>query len=277
MVPTRATLTRCSRLPSVRLSKHLVIFNMLRLALILALLVSIGGLVVSEFVTKPKVVELNDNLNSTKASLTQATEAKGKAEAEAKAQKAMADKASKELTETKAALETASTEAGQQRSRAERLQTDLTKTSKERNEAQQTLAAWNALGVQPEQITQLRIDLKAANEAKDALTEEKRIFLRNIENLQAALDRYQGRDKPVEMPGLKGKIAAIDPQWKFVVLDVGQNQGAKERGIVMVRRGDKLVGKARIVSVEANRSIANLLPKWQQPGTEVQVNDVILY
>jgi len=250
---------------------------MLRLALILALLVAIGGLAVSEFVTKPKVVDLSERLTSTEDSLAQTTEAKNKAEAESKAQKAIAEKASRELTDAKTALETASAEAEQQRGRAERLQTDLTKVTRDRNEAQQILAAWNALGIQPDQVAQLRTDLRSATDARDALSDEKIIFVRNIEQLQASLDRYQGRDKPVEMPGLKGQISAVDPQWNFVVLDVGETQGAKERGIVMVRRGDKLVGKARIVSVEPNRSIANLLTKWQQPGTEVQVGDVILY
>jgi len=250
---------------------------MLRLALILALLVAIGGLAVSEIHTKPKVVDLNDRLTSTEASLAQTTEAKNKAEAEAKNQKAIADKASRELTETKSALETAATEAEQQRGRAERLQNDLTKVTRDKNEAQQTLAAWNALGVQPEQVAQLRTDLKATVEARDVLADEKRILTRNIEKLQAALDTFQGRDRPIEMPCLKGQVAAVDPRWKFLVLNVGENQGAKERGVVMVRRGDKLVGKARIVSVEANRSIANLLPKWQQPGTEIQAGDTILF
>ena len=250
---------------------------MLRLALILALLVSIGGLAVSEFHTKPKVVDLNERLTSTEANLAQTTEAKNKAEAEAKNQKAIADKASRELTETKASLETASTEAEQQRGRAERLQNDLTKVTRDKNEAQQTLARWDALGVQPEQISQLRTDLKATTEARDVLADEKKILTRNIEKLQAALDTFQGRERPIEMPGLKGQVAAVDPRWKFLVLNVGENQGAKERGVVIVRRGDKLVGKARIVSVEANRSIANLLPKWQQPGTEIQAGDTILF
>ena len=250
---------------------------MLRLALILALLVSIGGLAVSEFHTKPKVVDLNERLTSTEANLAQTTEAKNKAEAEAKNQKAIADKASRELTETKASLETASTEAEQQRGRAERLQNDLTKVTRDKNEAQQTLARWDALGVQPEQISQLRTDLKATTEARDVLADEKKILTRNIEKLQAALDTFQGRERPIEMPGLKGQVAAVDPRWKFLVLNVGENQGAKERGVVIVRRGDKLVGKARIVSVESNRSIANLLPKWQQPGTEVQAGDTILF
>jgi len=250
---------------------------MLRLALILALLVAIGGLAVSQFVTLPKVVELNDTLTATQASLAQTTEERNKAQADARNQKEIADKASRALTDTKAALETASAEAEQQKGRAERLQTDLTKVTRERNEAQQVLAAWNVLGIQPDQVAQLRTDLKAVTDQRDALTDEKVIFTKKVEQLQAQLDRYQGRDRPVEMPGLKGTIEAVDPQWNFVVLDVGETQGAKERGIVMIRRGDKLVGKARIMTVEANRSIANLLPRWQQPGTEVQKGDVIMY
>ncbi|HRI12802.1 MAG TPA: hypothetical protein PLX89_07325 [Verrucomicrobiota bacterium] len=250
---------------------------MLRLALILALLVAIGGLVVSHFVTKPKVDDLNTQLVNTTATLAVTTEEKNKAEADAKTQKAVAEKASRELTDAKALQEAASTEAQQQRGRAERLQTDLTKVTRERNEAQQVLAAWNALGVQPDQVAQIRTDLQKASEERDALTEEKRIFVRNVENLQARLAKYEDRERPVEMPGLKGLVAAVDPQWKFLILDVGQNQGAKERGIVMVRRGDQLVGKARIVTVETNRSIANILPKWQQPGVDVQVGDAVLY
>ncbi len=250
---------------------------MLRLALILALLVAIGGLVVSQFVTLPKVVELNDTLTSTQNTLNQTTEEKNKAVADAKAQKAVADKASKELTDAKAALETAATEAEQQRGRAERLQTDLTKVTKDRNEAQQLLAAWNVLGIQPDQVARLRSDLKATSDERDALADEKKIFIKNVEQLQAKLDRYEGRDRPVEMPGLKGKIAAIDPQWNFIVLNVGAEKGAKERGIVMIRQGDKLVGKARIMSVEPNRSIANILRGWKQEGVEVKVGDDVMY
>lgn len=254
---------------------------MLRLALILALLVAIGGLVVSHVLVKPKVDELNDNLISTTQQLQQTTEEKNQAEADARAQRATAEKATRELADTKASLETATTEAQQQRGRAERLQTDLTQVTRARNEAQEALAAWNALGLQPQQIAQLREDLRKAGDERDALTEEKRIFLRNLEQLQNRLARYEGdREKPVEMPGLRGSIAAVDPQWNFVVLDVGQQQGAKERGIVIVRRGDKLVGKARIISVSETRSIANLLPGWEQDKAalgEIQVGDVILY
>lgn len=250
---------------------------MLRLALILALLVAIGGLVVSHFVTKPKVDALNEEKNNLVVQLGQTTDEKNRAETEARTQKQIAEKASRELTDTRAQLETASAEATQQRGRAERLQTDLTRVTRERNDAQQVLAQWNALGVQPNQVAQLRTDLEKASEERVTLTEEKRILNRSIDGLKARLARYEDREMPVEMPGLRGQVAAVDPQWKFLVLDVGETQGAKERGIVMVRRGDQLVGKARIITVEPNRSIANVLPKWQQAGVEVQVGDDVLY
>jgi cell shape-determining protein MreC len=154
----------------------------------------------------------------------------------------------------------------------------LDKTTKARNEAQQEIARWQATGIQPDQVVQMKADLKDASEAKMALAEEKKIFLRSIENLQNRLDRYENvAEKPIEMPGLKGSVVAVDPKWDFVILDVGENQGAKARGIVMVRRGDKLIGKAKIVSVEANRSIANLLTDWKQGDIAVAEGDKVLY
>lgn len=251
---------------------------MLRLALILALLVAIGGLAVSHFVAKPKVDDLVSNLDSTTKSLQQTTAERDTAQTEAKNQKTLAEKVSRELTDTKGLLEAAATDAQQQRGRADRLQTDLTKITKERNEAQQVVAAWNVLGIQPEQVAQLKADLKKLTEDRDALATQEKIFTRNIEDLKNRLARYEGdKEKPVEMPGLKGSIVAVDPQWNFVVLNVGEEQGAKPRGIVMVRRGDKLIGKARIVSVDKTRSFANLLPGWKQGDVGVEVGDSVLY
>lgn len=251
---------------------------MLRIALILALLAAGGALVVSQFVTKPKVVALNDDLTNTRQELVTTKDAKAKAESEAKVAKAAAEKSAKELADTKTARDEATAEADKQKTRADRLQTEVTTVTKDRNTAREELAQWQALGVKPDQVQQLRTDLRKASDERDALTDERRIFLRNLEQLQAKVDKYEGdREKVVEMPGLKGNIVAVDPQWNFVLLDVGQNQGAKERGIVMVRRGDKLIGKARIITVEPTRSFANLLPEWKQGDVAVAAGDSVLY
>lgn len=250
---------------------------MLRIALILALLTAAGALVVTQFVTKPKVVELDENLKTTTDNLNQTTTAKNKAESEAKAAKAAAEATAKELASTKTERDTAQEEAAKQTARADKLNNDLTTVTKARNEAQQELAQWQALNIKPDQVRVLQADLKKTTEQRDELEVLKKGVEKMLARTEAELRKYKGDDTVVEMPGLKGTVVATDSQWNFVVLDVGENGGAKPGGIVMVRRGDKLVGKAKIMTVEANRSIANILPGWQQGDVAVAKGDVVLY
>ncbi len=250
---------------------------MLRIALILALLTAAGALVVTQFVTKPKVVELDENLKTTTENLNQTTTAKNKAESEAKAAKAAAEATAKELASTKTERDTAQEEAAKQTARADKLNNDLTTVTKARNEAQQELAQWQALTIKPDQVRVLQADLKKTTEQRDELEVLKKGVEKMLARTEAELRKYKGDDTIVEMPGLKGKVVSTDSQWNFVVLDVGENGGAKPGGIVMVRRGDKLVGKARIMTVEANRSIANLLPDWKQGDVAVAAGDAVLY
>lgn len=251
---------------------------MLRLALVLSLAAGIAALVINFVVTQPAIEEQTKKLAETTQSRDNAVTAQRKAEGDAKTAKANADKALKDLAQTRTELEAAAGEATTQKGRADKLAVDLSKTTKERNESQQELSRWQALGVQPDQIAQLKADLREASEARTVLSDERKIFLKSIEHLQARLDRFENpNDKPVEMPGLKGSVVAVDAKWNFVLLNVGEAQGAKANGIVMVRRGDKLLGKARIVTVDQNRSIANLLPEWRQGEIAIAEGDKILY
>lgn len=251
---------------------------MLRLALIFALLASIAVVGVSMLVTQPAVTKLSEDLKSTKDTLATTQAAKSKAEADARAAKANSDKIAKELSETKQELETASNEATMQHSRADKLNSELTKVTISKNKAEEEVAKWEATGIRPEAIRQLQVDLKSEKEAKAVANAENKVLNHKINNLEARLDRYEGDGtRVVEMPGLKGTVVAVDPKWNFVLLDTGANQGAKENGVVMVRRGDKLLAKARITRVEADRSYANLLADWTQGGSAVAVGDVVLY
>jgi len=85
-------------------------------------------------------------------------------------------------------------------------------------------------------------------------------------------------DTKVKLPdGLKGTVLEVGPQGDFVLLDIGEAQGVLARGELLVRRGDKLIGKVRIVKVDANRSIGNLLPGWKQGDLAVAKGDLVLY
>lgn len=251
---------------------------MLRLALILALLASIGGLAVSLLVTKPKVEQLTADLASTQDTLSQTEQQLAETQRKEKAATAAAEQAQLQLTETTAALETTTAEATRQKTRADKLDLDLNKAVSERNQAQAELAQWEALGVQPAQVSQLRADLREVTEERDALEDEKQVFLRSISQLNNRLLKYEAPDQKVKLPdGLRGNVLAVSPEQDFVLLDIGANQGVLERGELMVRRGDQLVGKVRVVTVEPNRSFANILGDWQPANVNVATGDAVLY
>ena len=143
--------------------------------------------------------------------------------------------------------------------------------------AQEQLAQWAGTGMKPDQIIAMKGELKASKELSSVLADEKSILQRNVAALKNKLSKYEDENRVVAMPGLKGAVVAVDPKWEFVVINVGSQQGALEGGLLMVRRGDKLVGKVKIVTVEANRSVANVLPAWKQGDVAVAAGDQVLY
>ena len=62
---------------------------------------------------------------------------------------------------------------------------------------------------------------------------------------------------------LTGQVIVVDPKWDFVVLNIGDDQGAVEDGEMLVSRDGKLVAKVIIRRVDKDRCIANVMPGWK--------------
>lgn len=73
-------------------------------------------------------------------------------------------------------------------------------------------------------------------------------------------------------PGLQGRVVSVNPEWRFVVIDLGWDV-INIGDIVSFFRNDHFLGKARVERVQEQVSAASLLPEWVE--TEVQVNDVV--
>lgn len=250
---------------------------MYRVALILAVLAAIGSLALSFTVTKPKIEGLVQQNTELQTNLSAAETAKADAEKKAKAATTTAEKKSAELAATQKELESATETAKTQRARADKYFADYNKTVAEKNSAQEQLAQWSGTGMKPDQVLAMKAELRASKELAGVLADEKSILQRNVASLKNKLSKYEDESRVVAMPGLKGSVVAVDPKWEFVILNVGSQQGALEGGLLMVRRGDKLVGKVKIVSVESNRSVANVLPAWKQGDVAVATGDQVLY
>lgn len=145
-----------------------------------------------------------------------------------------------------------------------KLKDDLEKKTKQYEDAQAELAAYSGTGLKPEDIVRMRNSFKGL---QDQLAEDKVVvkgLQRKVDKLETRLAVFENPDKPVLLPGdLRGKVLVMDPKWNFVVLSVGEDQGVKEQGELLVNRNGRLVAKVKVRSVQKDRCIANIVPGWQ--------------
>jgi hypothetical protein len=237
---------------------------MIRISLIVAI---VAGLAVGAL----NFIKVRERIATLKTNLASETSQRQRAESDlAKANTDM-EKAKAELAETNAVLQTALvdmtkavTEASTQSKRAGALAEELAKTKQERDEAEQERAQYRATGYSPDQVMGLGRLLKTTQETLAGVQAENKVLARKIERLEYRLARYEGGTPIVYLPAnLSGKILVSDPKWDFVVLNIGEEQGVKEAGELLVNRGGKLVAKVIVRSVQKDRSIANVMPGWR--------------
>ncbi len=185
------------------------------------------------------------------------------------------DKTQKDLAQTKSDLDAANTQVEDLKKSNTDLTAKLDKTTGERDDAQQQLERWRGLPA-PETIKGIIADLEKTRKAKDALTGENKLLVAKVNEWVNRWENFFHSEAPVVLPaGLRGKIVAVDPKFNFVVLNIGDEQGAKERGEMMVDRNGKLLGKVRIVTVKKDECVANILPDWKRG--EIMEGDEVLY
>ncbi len=242
-----------------------------RISLVVAMVagLTVGGL--NYFRIKEKI----DGLHAELAAQTTIAQ---KAESDlARSQKEMAAAAVRlkvfkaDLDQTTADKQTALARATEQTALAEKQAKELAVTHRKLDEAQQSLARYVGAGLEPEQILAAASEIR--NLQKSLATAEKRVGF--LELQVKMLSSISGEDNPVPLPAdLKGTVISTDAKWRFLVLDVGASQGVLENGEVLLRRGDKLVGKARVSRVQPDRCVANMLTGWD--FAEIREGDVAI-
>ena len=249
---------------------------MLKSCLILVIVLAIAAMGVGQFKVKEKINGLNADLAAAEQAEQQARAAEARAQNKAKELESEKEKLEGDLANIENLLADQTRIAQQQRTRAEELESDLRDTTIERNQAQQKLAQWNALGIDIQAAQLMKSDLVAAREEILAGKAERTILLRQIEQFKYDLSKYEGPDIEVVMrDGLKGSVVAVDDEWDFVIVSVGEKDGARQSGKLMVSREGRLIGKVQITSLDESQSIANILPGWKQG--DIQVGDTVLY
>lgn len=237
---------------------------LLRISLIVAILAGLGAGVVSYLEVSDKIPKLVQQRDSEHKAKGEEIAAHNKTKSELARTKNDLAQTQQELADTKGERDKALARADEQTKRADELTDKLAKATQERDDVQNQLAAYKATELSPEQVLQLGKTLKEAQTQIAAITAEKILFLRTIGRLTNELAKFKGPDVDVKLRAdLKGKITVVDPKWEFVVLDIGEDQGAIKDGELLVSRNGKLVAKVVLRSVQKDRSIANVIPGWK--------------
>jgi len=248
---------------------------LMRISLIVAILAALAIGVLNFVMVKEKVTNLAASRDSEKSQ-------KEQAQTELASTKQELDTTAKKLKETEETLvatsterDTAKAEAEAQSKRATELQTKLADTTKERDDSQAYLQRYKVTGYEPEQIAGLGKHITDLQLAMEVTGIEKKILQRNLEKATAELIKLRGEDYVVQLPpSASGKVVVVDPKWEFVVLNFGEEQGAKKDGQLLVSRNGRLVAKVIIRGIEKDRSIANVMPGWT--FGEVTEGDVVI-
>ena len=239
---------------------------LLRISLVVAILAGAGVIAVTQIKVKPHLESIINARNDFEQKFKKETKRANDLAANLKQTQGKLADTEKKLSDTENALAATKTQYENEQKRANSIQETLDKTKKDLSEAQQVRAAWDALGIPVEQVKLVIDSEKKMRAANEALTEENKVLNRKYKSTYAELQRYiQGTEVEPPLPaGLKGKVLVVDPKWDFVVLDIGESQGVLKRGEMLINRSGRLVAKVRILSVEPNRCVANILPDWKQ-------------
>ena len=249
---------------------------LLRVFLILAILAGIGTVAVTHFMVRPHIQTIINDRDTNKQGWDRELARANKLNRDLKTTQETLATTEKNLEDTKNQLAVVTVKATEQENRANGLQQKLDTTTADLTDARQRLAAWNALGIPVEQVTQVIESEKRFRERTAILQQELQIVVKENERKQRIIDDLTSlEERPVPMPGVKGTIVAVDPKWNFVVLDVGEKAGARQRGIFMVARNGKLIGKVKVATVQPDRSIANIMPGWQLE--EIMEGDQVIF
>ncbi len=250
---------------------------LIRISLVIAILAGLGAGALNFIKVKEKVETLAAERNDWHGKFD-------KTDAELTTTKADLDKTSKDLKQTQETLaatskerDTAVAEADKQIKKATELAAKLATTTEERDSARADLAAYVGTGYKPEQIAALGKQIDKAQKALEAMADEKRILERALASKSAELDRILGKSEIIEMPAkLQGKVVVSDPKWEFVVINVGEDEGVRPYGELLVSRAGILVAKVIVRDVQKGRSIANVMPGWKMQGVEIMEGDQVI-
>jgi uncharacterized phage infection (PIP) family protein YhgE len=234
------------------------------------------------FETRTKVQDLNDKLTTIGSQLSGAQQQAAVAKANLKSAQDDAAKANDAAEAAKAQLATVQGNLDAANSQMAVLSGSVTTL-----QTALATATHQPVGVAPppgpsiDDMNKVTAQLKDAqaqiaelNEVKDTLTNKEKDAESRADDEEKIVEHYKNGTM---RNGLEGEVLAYNPGWNFVVISIGDHQGAVANAEMILKRGDSQIGKVRITSVEPSTSVADIIPGSLARGVRVEPGDRVIF
>jgi len=230
------------------------------------------------YMTMGKKASLRQDLAQSETAKKAAQDDLTKAQGDVKAAKAQLKSATEELTTTKSDLASAQDEVKSTKSQLTALQDENKKLQEQiAQNSTKTDNTGAPVPAQDETATKLKeaeakiAELQQVNQTMTVKVTEAE---GRAKSMEGELAHYKGQARA---KGLEGQVLAVNGAYNFVVLSIGDRQGVVMNAQMVIFRGDRMVARVKVTSVEPSTSIADIIPGSGSHDVRVMPGDRVVY
>jgi len=253
-----------------------------KILLFLSMALSLATVVLG-FVNKNQYVQRGETISSQEQTIAQKEQALKTEQENLKAAQADLEKTAAEKEAAISQAQSAKAEAEQFKTKASDLENQIKTKEDEISKLTADIKAKEAelttlREAQTAASTDPSTDVAAQLAEKETLISKLQNDLESARQQVADLRKREADRQALRMrDGLQGRILAVNQAWNFVVLNLGDKNGVVSNAEMLVKRGNSLIGKVRITSVEPATSIADIIPSSVPAGVMISPGDQVIF
>ncbi|MFK5923975.1 MAG: hypothetical protein QM496_17500 [Verrucomicrobiota bacterium] len=99
-----------------------------------------------------------------------------------------------------------------------------------------------------------------------------------VETQVRTLEKNQiERAKTIALNGLEATVVAVNKNWGFVMVNAGMSLGVSGSSSLLVKRGEELIARLRIVTLAPDMVVADVVPDSIAKGARVMPGDKVIF
>jgi hypothetical protein len=133
----------------------------------------------------------------------------------------------------------------------------------------------------PGKIEEMKTEVADAQKKEGELTIAVEAMSKRVERNEGTIQTYDKRQSErgqgISLNGTEGTITAVNQDWGFAVINIGKNQGVTADSELIVKRGNQIVGKLTIVSIEPRLTVGDIRQDTLKKGARILPGDRVIF